>query len=466
MKKIRSLNIHTAFILIFISIFSVGTVSVISNIGTNIKFKKYIKEKHEKRDIIIKDILKNSYNKYGKFDKKAIEMVDMYCMMDNLRVNIIDKKGESIWRADYIGHIMKMDGLATMGKYSSHKKKMSIEKFEIISDGKKIGSVEIAFDGEYTLSKKDINFLNEFNNWVIFSGVISVIFSFLLSRIFAMGIVKPIKKINEGAKRIENGELDIEIEQESRISEAVELTNTINRMAKSLREQKQLRRQLVSDMSHEIRTPLATIQSHIEAIIDEVWEPTTTRIESIYEEIKRLAKLVKDIEKIEEIESSNLKLEKRKFLIGEVVIGVINNFQAEAVFKNIGIVIEKIEDGVIEADIDKFKQVLVNIISNSIKYSKSSGNIWVSIINRDEKKILIIKDNGVGIAKEHLPYIFERFYRVDSSRARVTGGMGIGLAVVKSIVEAHNWKINIKSIEDKGSEIELEIIKEGDISEN
>lgn len=457
MKKIRSLNFHTAFILIFISIFSVGTVSIISNIGINIKFKKYIKEQHEKRDIIIKDILKKSYNKYGKFDKKSIEMVDMYCMMDNLRVNIRDKKGETVWKADYIGHIMKMDGLATIGKYSSHKKKMSIEKFELISDGEKIGSVEIAFDGEYTLSQKDINFLNEFNNWIIFSGVISVLFSFLLSRIFAKGIVKPIKRINEGAKRIESGEFDIEIEQESKISEAVDLTNTINKMAYSLKEQKKLRKQIVSDMSHEIRTPLATIQSHIEAIIDGVWEPTTTRIESIYEEIKRLAKLVKDIEKIEEIESSDLKLEKRKFLIGEVVIGVIKNFQADAVFKNVGIVIENIDEGEIEADIDKFKQVIVNLMSNSIKYSKKRGNIWISITNEKDKKILKIKDNGVGISKEHLPHIFERFYRADSSRARVTGGMGIGLAVVKSIVEAHNWKIRIKSIEDKGSEIELEI---------
>ncbi len=457
MKKIRSLNFHTAFILIFISIFSVGTVSIISNIGTNIKFKKYIKEQHEKRDIIIQDILKKSYNKYGKFDKKAIEMVDMYCMMDNLRVNIRDKKGESVWQADYIGHIMKMDGLTTMGNYSSHKKKMSIEKFEIISDGEKIGSVEIYFDGEYTFSQKDINFLNEFNNWVIFSGVISVLFSFLLSKNFAMGIVKPIKKINEGAKRIENGELDVEIEQESKISEAVELTNTINKMAYSLREQKKLRKQIVSDMSHEIRTPLATIQSHIEAIIDGVWEPTTSRIESIYEEIKRLSKLVKEIEKIEEIESSDLKLEKRKFLIGEVIIGVIKNFQAEAVFKNVGIIIENIDDGEIEADIDKFKQVLINLISNSIKYSKLSGNIWVAVTTEKDKKILKIKDNGVGIAKEYLPYIFERFYRADSSRARTTGGMGIGLAVVNSIVEAHGWKINVESEEEKGTTVRIYI---------
>lgn len=457
MSKVRSLNFHAAFILIFISIFSVGMVSVISNIGTGIKFKKYIKERHESRNITIINILKKSYKESGKFEKRALETIDMYAMMDNLMVNIFDEKGNKIWQADYIGHSMEMDELATMGTYVADKKMLSFEKIEVIDNEKKIGYIEIKCDGKYALSRKDINFLKEFNRWIIFSGIISVIFSLILSRISANRIVNPIKKINDGARKIEKGELEIEIENNSSISEAVELTNTINGMAKSLKEQKNLRKQLVSDMSHEIRTPLANVQSHMEAIIDGVWEPTKERIESIYDEIKRLSKLVKEIEKIEEIENKNLILEKSKFELKDVLEGVVKNVQAEAVSKNIEIVIEDIGSELIEADIDKFKQVLINLISNSIKYSKESGNIWISLMLKGEKKILIIRDNGIGISKEHLPYIFERFYRIDSSRARSTGGMGIGLAVVKSIIEAHGWKIDVKSEEGDGTTVEITI---------
>lgn len=455
MNKIRSLNFHTAFILIFISIFSVGMVSIISNIGTEIKFKKYIKERHESRNRTIVNILKKSYKESGSFEKRALETIDMYAMMDNLTVNIFDEKGNKVWRAEYIGHSMEMDGLATMGTYIADKKLLSFEKIDVTDNGKKIGYIEIECDGKYALSRKDINFLKEFNRWISFSGIISVIFSLILSRIFADKITNPIKKINDGARKIERGELEIEIENKSSISEAVELTNTINGMAYSLREQKKLRKQLVSDMSHEIRTPLANIQSHMEAIIDGVWEPTKERIESIYDEIKRLSKLVKDIEKIEEIENKNLILEKSKFELKEVLEGVVKNFQAEAVSKNVGIVIENMENEKIEGDIDKFKQILINLISNSIKYSKDSGNIRISLAVREEKKVLIIEDSGIGIAKEHLPYIFERFYRADSSRARITGGMGIGLAVVKSIVDAHGWKIRVESEEGKGTKVEI-----------
>ena len=167
--------------------------------------------------------------------------------------------------------------------------------------------------------------------------------------------------------------------------------------------------------------------------------------------------MVKEIEKIEEIENKNLILEKSKFELKDVLEGVVKNVQAEAVSKNIEIVIEDIGSELIEADIDKFKQVLINLISNSIKYSKESGNIWISLMLKGEKKILIIRDNGIGISKEHLPYIFERFYRIDSSRARSTGGMGIGLAVVKSIIEAHGWKIDVKSEEGNGTTVEITI---------
>ena len=158
---------------------------------------------------MIVNILKKSYTLNGNFDKEAIETIDMYAMMDNLKINIFDEKGEKIWYADYIGHSMEMNGLVTMGTYVANKKMLSFEKLNIVDKNRKIGSIEIEYDGKYALSQKDINFLKEFNNWVFFSGIISIAISLLFGRIFSAGIVRPIKRVNDAAKRIGNGELDV-----------------------------------------------------------------------------------------------------------------------------------------------------------------------------------------------------------------------------------------------------------------
>ena len=456
MKKVKSLNFYMAAILLFISIFSIGTVSLISNIGTSLKFKKYIKEKHDKRNQIILNILKESYSKNGYFEKKSLALIDMYSMMDNLKVTIYNEQQNILWSVNYIGHSMSIDNLATVGTYIAPDAKLNLETIDINLNSKKIGTVVIEYDGKYALSQSDINFLSEFNNWIIFSGIISILLSLLLSRIFAKEIASPINLINETAKKIGNGEVDIKLQQSSNIKEALELTETINKMAASLNEQKKLRKQLVSDMSHEIRTPLSTIQSHMEALIDKIWEPTISRLESIYEEIKRLSKLVKEIEKIDELEDNLLTLDKTVFNINESVNSVVENFKAEAFSKNIAISVDIPATLSIEADIDKFKQLVINIISNSIKYSNYGGNITVSFVSDNSKKLLTFRDNGIGISEEHLPYIFERFYRADSSRTRKTGGTGIGLAVVKSIADAHKWKLSVESRENSGCSITIE----------
>ncbi len=458
MKKIKSLSFYMASVLIFISIFSIGTVSIIANIGTSVKFKQYIREKHDKRNRLIIDILKTSYIKNGFFEKKSLDIVDMYSMMDNLKVTLYNENKSVVWKADYIGHSMKIENLATVGTYITSNKKLGFEKIDIFSNSKIVGTLIIEYDGKYTLSQRDINFLSEFNNWIIFSGFISIIISFFLSRIFAKEIVRPINTINESAKKICNGDVEFTIKQNSSIKEAFELTETINKMAFSLKEQKKLRKQLVSDMSHEIRTPLSTIQSHIEALIDGVWTPTVSRLESIYEEIKRLSKLIKEIEKIDELENNKFTVEKTIFNISSSINSVIENFMAEAHSKNITLTSTISEAEVIEADIDKFKQLIINIISNSIKYSNYGGNITISFQTDNNKKILKISDTGIGISSEHLPYIFERFYRADSSRTRATGGTGIGLAVVKSIIDAHGWKLSVVSEENRGSSFIIEII--------
>mgnify|MGYP003587242896 CR=1 FL=1 len=449
MKK--TLNFYVITLLIIISIFSAGVVSLIANIGTGIKFRKYIYEKHQNRNKIIYKILEESYNKNKKFDEKSLKTVDMYAMMDNLKLSIYDEGGQKIWENNYIGHSIEMTEATKRESYIILSNNIAAEKIIIIINKKIVGKVILEFDGKYMLSYQDINFLNEFNKWILFSMFISILFSVLLGRYLSKRLVNPISNVIQAAKNIKNGEFSIKITETSGIKEVDGLADSINNMAESLRKNKELRKELVSDMSHEIRTPLTTIKTHLEALIDKIWEPTEERLKGIYEEIERLIKMIKELEKIDELENSNIILEKIKFNLYDTIESVIQNFQAEADKNEIKILLSSEREIYIEGDIDKFKQILINLISNSIKYSNQKGLIKVEIIKGNKRLYIKIIDNGIGIDEKHISHIFERFYKVDKSRVR--GGMGIGLAVVKSIIEAHNWKIEIKSKKHIGTEV-------------
>ena len=449
MKK--TLNFYVITLLIIISIFSAGVVSLIANIGTGIKFRKYIYEKHQNRNKIIYKILEESYNKNKKFDEKSLKTVDMYAMMDNLKLSIYDEGGQKIWENNYIGHSIEMTEATKREPYIILSNNIAAEKIIIIINKKIVGKVILEFDGKYMLSYQDINFLNEFNKWILFSMFISILFSVLLGRYLSKRLVNPISNVIQAAKNIKNGEFSIKITETSGIKEVDGLADSINNMAESLRKNKELRKELVSDMSHEIRTPLTTIKTHLEALIDKIWEPTEERLKGIYEEIERLIKMIKELEKIDELENSNIILEKIKFNLYDTIESVIQNFQAEADKNEIKILLSSEREIYIEGDIDKFKQILINLISNSIKYSNQKGLIKVEIIKGNKRLYIKIIDNGIGIDEKHISHIFERFYKVDKSRVR--GGMGIGLAVVKSIIEAHNWKIEIKSKKHIGTEV-------------
>ena len=453
MKK--TLNFYVVILLIITSIFSAGVVSLIANIGTGIKFRKYIYEKHQNRNRIIYKILEESYKKNQKFDEKSLKAVDMYAMMDNLKLSVYDETGEIIWENNYIGHSMEMAEATKREAYIIVSNNIATEKIIIIINKKIVGKVILEFDGKYMLSYQDINFLNEFNKWILFSMFISILFSVLLGRYLSKRLVNPIFNVIEAAKNIKNGEFSIKITETSGIKEVDGLADSINNMAESLKKNKDLRKELVSDMSHEIRTPLTTIKTHIEALIDKIWEPTEERLKGIYEEIERLIKMIKELEKIDELENSNIILEKTKFNLYYTIESVVQNFQAEADKNQIRILLSGEKETCIEGDIDKFKQILINLISNSIKYGNKKGLIKIEIIEENKSLQLKIIDNGIGIDEKHILHIFERFYKADKSRVR--GGMGIGLAVVKSIIEAHNWKIEVDSKKNIGTEVIIKI---------
>ena len=448
----RSLYTRLAVIFISISLVSVIIISLIANISTGIMFKNYVSEKQIKRNTAMKSILINSYDKTQSFSKAALDEVDMYAMMDDLKVKITDTKGNILWSANYLEHHKMIETLNKLEDYNPSVKNYIENKLPIIKDNETIGMLIIGFNGEYSMSYSDIGFISSINKWLIISAFISVVIAFLLSILVSKKIAVPITKATEIAHSIKVGNLKKRLNFDTGTLEIAEFADTINHLAESLEEQEKLRRQLTSDVAHELRTPLATLQSHTEAILDGVWEPTKDRIESIHEEIVRISKLVKDIEKLTAIENESITLEKENFDLVNLAISISKNFEAAIKKNGMEIVIEGKPPIEIIADKDKLSQVLTNLISNAIKYTEAGGEIRIIVNKNTDNTQIIVKDTGTGIDNEHLQYIFERFYRADNSRTRATGGAGIGLAITKSIVEAHDGNIKVKSKKGVGTE--------------
>lgn len=285
-------------------------------------------------------------------------------------------------------------------------------------------------------------------------AVIILIVSFFISR----SITKPIQKIIRKTHSIRKGELDTRVNLRTSTTEVIELKEAINYLANSLEEEDLLRRQMTSDMAHEIRTPLNNVQNILEAIIDGIWEKSDENLEKCYLESQRLSQLVDKLKNIATIEEENLLINNEYFDCGTYTEELVNLFETEAMKKDVKIRLQA--DGRLNVFMDKGKyaQVIGNLLSNSIRYSNNGGVIIINLINlKHEYLVLKVRDYGIGIEKEHLQRVFERFYRTDESRNKETGGLGLGLTITKKIVEIYKGTITVKSKINEGAEFEVRL---------
>ncbi len=217
-----------------------------------------------------------------------------------------------------------------------------------------------------------------------------------------------------------------------------------------LNEQENIRKRLTSDVAHELRTPVANVSANIEAMVEGALEPDNARLESCYNELMRITDIISDLEKLRQIENEKLVLERTSVDVKELCESVIQTFKAQLESKQILCTV-KADHVSLMADKNRLYQVMANLISNAIKYTQNGGCINVDVVDNKDFVAISVKDNGIGINESDLPFIFERFYRTDKSRNRTTGGVGIGLAIVKAIVLAHGGEVSVESKESVGS---------------
>jgi two-component system phosphate regulon sensor histidine kinase PhoR len=234
----------------------------------------------------------------------------------------------------------------------------------------------------------------------------------------------------------------------------------------TLKVREEYRREFLGNVSHELKTPLFTVQGYISTLLDGAMSDKTLRkkyLERAEKGVERLIYIVKDLDMITKLETGDLNLDYSIFDVVELVKNVFELLEMRASKKHITLTFDtKYANPIyVRADQEKIQQVVTNLVMNSIKYGKEGGTTEVSIENLVKNKIIVrITDNGEGIQKQHIPRLFERFYRVDKSGARSEGGSGLGLAIVKHIIEGHNEKIYVESQFGVGSEFSFTLEKQ------
>ena len=233
----------------------------------------------------------------------------------------------------------------------------------------------------------------------------------------------------------------------------------------SFKAREEFRKDFVGNVAHELKTPLFTVQGYISTLLDGAMnDPEVLKkyLKRADKGVDRLLYIVQDLDMITKIEFGEAKLEKSNFEIIKLIKNVFEDLEIKAKKNNISLVLEdpNNETPMVHADQERIQQVLTNLIVNSIKYGLNNGTTEVSVQSSDQDKVVIkVTDNGEGIETEHLPRLFERFYRVDKSGARSEGGSGLGLSIVKHIIDAHEEKIYVQSKYGIGSEFSFTLPK-------
>jgi len=287
--------------------------------------------------------------------------------------------------------------------------------------------------------------------FLIIGGLLAIGIALIITFWISRRISAPVRVLTNSAKQLGQGDFSQRVPFSGK-GEIGELGTAFNVMADDLQHNETLRRNMVADTAHELRTPLSNIRGYLEAIRDGVVQPDSNTINSLYEEAVLLSRLVEDLQDLALAEAGELKLVKQTVGINEVVNQSVTAIQPQAQAKSISVTSSLPESSpLVEIDFHRILQVLHNLLDNALAHTPAGGSVMVTLIPHFSTVDIAVEDTGEGIPVEEIPNIFERFYRVDKSRTRATGGHGLGLTIAKRLVEAHQGTISVTSEVGKGS---------------
>lgn len=450
---LQTLRSKILFYLVLISLIGILIVSFFIQYGFEESFNSYLDRSREKKiDRIITEIEKD-YQKNGHFTSDPVYgLLHENAMTDQLYFQLYDRFGKMQMDTSSIRSMLNSFGLT---EPEPDGEKWHSKTYTLKVDNAIIGKLiaiypEGPIDNEYT-------FIQTIQLYILAAVCLTILLAIIFSMVFSKKLTSGLNKLSFAARELQQHNLDIRVPLAGLPTEVKEIAVSFNNLAESLAKEEILRKQFTGDLAHELRTPLATLRSQIEAFQDGIWEPTEQRLQVSHEELMRLVRLVNELEKLLAAENPQIRLEKMELEAGSVLAALWEMFLPIFKEKGVGLQIEETDqEEMFEADKDRLMQILSNVLNNALKYTPEGKNVTISVVTDQEGYVgFKIEDEGSGMAEDDIPHIFERFYRGDKSRDRKTGGVGIGLSIVKALMDAHKGFIKVKSRLNKGTSITL-----------
>jgi two-component system sensor histidine kinase BaeS len=410
-----------------VAMISVALATVLANGGLHSRLDQFARERLQGAATHSADLAAGLYRRDGQWTPAIATEIRHLAELNGYRLSISDAPG-----------------LPTPQRLQGPK-----ASARVVTGGRPVGTVMVAPIARDVLTGEDKSLHHRLNRLHLLAGALALALGLLAAGVMAPALARPLRRLTAAARRIQTGDLETRVAPAG-APELRELGHAFNRLAETLEQEERIRRDAAADVAHELRTPLAGIVSRIEAAQDGVLLDEHHNLDAMHTEALRLTRLVEDLGKLAEAQQPGLTLRKESLDLRELVHARACVYTDYLQAKDI-VLDEQLSPASAYGDRGRIDQIVDNLLSNALRYTDAGGTVTVALAQHDGEALLEVADTGIGIKGEDLPYIFARFWRGEPSRARRTGGAGIGLAIVRELVRAHDGRIDVESKPGQGS---------------
>jgi len=461
-------QLSTAFAIVALLTSLVGVGSIF--FAWNYQFNQYVRQNLRDIASVVANAAANAYEQYGGWNFSYYNVIPQVTMSNEIRVQIIADDGQVIYDdlalrrhmkdaitgTDPIQHLQDESEDGNLSIYDLVAPPSgTAEQVPVIVGGRQVGTVSVyALSSSGFLTQRDIA-LRSASMWtLVASAITATIFASLAGYYYARHLVDPIHRVTAAARALRSGD------QTARTGlagddEIAQLGEVFDEMADSIEADRELERRMTSDVAHELRTPLMGIQATVECIQDGIYEADAESLDTIQNEVRRLTRLTNVILELSRMETGALPFDVKRLDLADPLSYALDAHVG--LFETVGLTLKSYmrNELFVMGDSERLQQAIGNLLGNAARYTPEGGTVTVASYAQDAYAVVEISDTGIGIAPQDMSNLFKRFWRADDARARATGGIGIGLAITKEIVERHKGAIKVESTEGVGTTFKI-----------
>ena len=420
----------------------------------NLEFDRYLRGNLERIAEGVAEVASTAYPQYGGWTLQTLSVIPRFGPMRGVAIQILDSDGTLLYD-DTTGRTRTEEGLEP--EPFAIEPRGPVVAAPIVVAGQQVGSVRVwAFGPGAVLTERDEQFRRGSFVALTIAALASIVFASIAGQLYANRLVRPIETITRTAQSLRGGDRDARTHLDGEDEIAV-LGRTFDEMADAIEADRQMERRLTADVAHELRTPLQAIQATVEAMQDGVLPADEERLGIVRDETVRLGRLADGILELTRLERGSLPFDQRSIDPATPVRAAVDSHEALLESRELSWEVDIAEGMRVIGDSDRLQQAVGNLLSNAARYTPAGGHVAVTLRRDIELAIIDVTDTGIGIAEEDIPHVFSRFWRADDARARSTGGLGIGLAVTREIVERHGGGIAVERLAQGGTRFSIRL---------